>query len=414
VHISGMSGNEMYCLAKKGFVPGELVVGNSVWSIGVGGALGAFGRSVAGGEVRPVTQMISEGRHGAISRMEGHAKENGAIGVTSVTSELKTLAGYTEFLSQGTAIHKDGGGEFFSTAASGMQLYCHLDAGYHPRKFVMGNIAYALGLSQGLMGSLRTIARGEVREYSDMYNGIRHTALKRLEDEARQLGANSVVDVQVKLLPYGPGSVELLMTGTACSHPRLAADKVVTSELTGEEVWNLAQLGYAPMQLMMCTSVYALGVVGGIGTMFKSMTRGELPQVTELVYEARENCIGLMQKEAEAMGADRVIGSRLHIMELAPGLIEIMAIGTAVKQTEGMSPESAQLIPQAIILDRETVELGPLQHAAGTSSPHPPRQVQNPGQQLVGCVIAMVVMAMAVLIPMCIGIMSTLGGGGHP
>jgi hypothetical protein len=150
-------------------------------------------------------------------------------------------------------------------------------------------------------------------------------------------------------------------------------------------------------------------VVGGIGTMFRSMTRGELPQVTELVYEARENCIGLMQKEAEAIGAQRVIGSRLHIMELAPGLIEIMAIGTAVKKAEGMAPETEVLIPQAIIMDRETVELGALQATPGLSQPHPPRQVQNPGQQLVGCVIAIVVMMVAVLLPLCIGIMSSLG-----
>ena len=32
--ISGMSGNEVYCLAQKGLSPGEIVVGNSVCSMG--------------------------------------------------------------------------------------------------------------------------------------------------------------------------------------------------------------------------------------------------------------------------------------------------------------------------------------------------------------------------------------------
>ena len=50
--ISGMSGNEIYCLAQKGFTPGEIAVGNSVYSMGLGGALGALGRSVSGGEIR--------------------------------------------------------------------------------------------------------------------------------------------------------------------------------------------------------------------------------------------------------------------------------------------------------------------------------------------------------------------------
>ena len=44
--VSGMSGNEMFCLAEKGFVPGELVVGNSVCSLGIVGGLGAWGRGI--------------------------------------------------------------------------------------------------------------------------------------------------------------------------------------------------------------------------------------------------------------------------------------------------------------------------------------------------------------------------------
>ena len=56
--------------------------------------------------------------------------------------------------------HQQGGNQFFSSAASGIGLYCQIDAGYHPRKFVMGNIAYALGVGRGLMGSFRTLARG--------------------------------------------------------------------------------------------------------------------------------------------------------------------------------------------------------------------------------------------------------------
>ena len=32
--MSGLSGNEIYCLAQKGWNPGEVVVGNSVYSLG--------------------------------------------------------------------------------------------------------------------------------------------------------------------------------------------------------------------------------------------------------------------------------------------------------------------------------------------------------------------------------------------
>jgi uncharacterized protein YbjQ (UPF0145 family) len=363
--ISGVSGNEVYCLAQKGLAPGEIVVGNSVCSMGLGGAIGRFGQTLAGGEVRSVTELISAGRHAAIQRMEEEARNHSAVGVTSVFTELRTLAGYTEFLAQGTSVLANGGGAGganpFSSAASGMELFCHLDVGYRPMRFVMGNIAYALGIGGGLTGKLRTFAQGEVHEYSQMYNAIRHHALERLRAEASAVGANSVVDILIQMPPCGSGTLELLLTGTASYHPRISRgpvspEQVVTSELTGEEIWNLASLGYAPVQLVMATSVYSLGLAAGIGTRFRSVSKGELPEVTKLIYRARENAVELLRGEATRIGAERVIGNKLRIVELAPGLIEIMAIGTAVRRVEGMAPASAALIPQALIVERDTIE----------------------------------------------------------
>ncbi len=384
MQISGMSGNEVYCLVQKGLFPGEIVVGNSVCSMGVGGALNTFGRTLAGGEVRAVTELIADGRHAAIHRMEAEARQHGAVGVTSVVTELRTLAGYTEFLAQGTSVHSQGvrsaASGVFSSAASGMELFCHLDVGYRPVRFVMGNIAYTLGIGRGITGSLRTMAQGEVHEYSQMYNTIRHHALERLRAEAAAVGANSVVDVQIRMLPFGPGIVELLLTGTASYHPRLSSgpvqdDQVVTSELTGEEIWNLASLGFAPVQLVMATSVFSLGLAAGVGSRMRSLTRGELPQVTALIYHARENALDLLRAEATRLGAERVIGNKLRIVELAPGLIEVMAVGTAIRRIEGMEPASSALIPQALIVERDTIE------AKRTISGAPGGAVGVPAQQ---------------------------------
>ncbi len=404
--ISGMSGNEIYCLAEKGLTPGEIAVGNSVYSMGLGGALGALGKSVSGGEIRQITELISDGRHSAISRMEQEAQRGGAQGVTGVETTLGTMAGFTEFFSQGTAVHaQQPAGGFFSSAASGIELYCHLDAGYQPIKFVMGNIAYALGVGRGVVGSVRTLARGEVKEFSSMYNEIRHTALERLRREAASAGANAVVDVQVRMLPYGPGTVELLLTGTASRHPALSGGpvpqhQVVTSELSGEELWNLAKMGLVPHQLVMATSVYSLGVAAGLGALFKSIQRGELPEVTQLIYQARENCLELIRKEALALGAERVIGNRLQIREIGSGLVEVVALGTAVRRApEGMQPATPQLIPQAVIVDkssRKTDESvtglgaplgGPMARAQGVS--------RSAGSQAIGILVSLLFVLLA-------------------
>jgi uncharacterized protein YbjQ (UPF0145 family) len=193
-----------------------------------------------------------------------------------------------------------------------------------------------------------------------MYNRIRHLALFRLRREAASVGANAVVDVRIDLRPFGPGVVELLMTGTAARHPALAQDSrdpanVTTSELTGAEIFSLAQMGYAPVQLVMATSVYSLGVVGGIGASFAALAKGELRELTELIYGARENCLGLLRHEAQELGAERVIGNRLQIRELSPGLIEVVAVGTAVRRASGITPHSQTLPIQAIVQDADSL-----------------------------------------------------------
>jgi uncharacterized protein YbjQ (UPF0145 family) len=361
--VCSLSGNEIYCLQQKGLLPGDIVVGNSVRSLGIAGAIGSSFRTLAGGEVENVTDLISEGRHAAMARLVEEAHRHGAQGVTGVTTELSTLASYTEFLSQGTGVTAmQSGAPFFTTSASGTELYCHLEAGYLPISFVMGNVAYALGLRRGITGGLSTLAKGEVHQYSEMYNRIRHLALVRLRREAASVGANSVVDVRIDLRPFGPGVVELLMTGTASHHPALAQGSndpslVATSELTGAEIFSLAQLGYAPVQLVMATSVYSLGVVGGIGASFAALAKGELRELTELVYGARENCLSLLRKEASALGAERVVGNRLQIRELSPGLIEVVAVGTAVRPTAGITPHSQTLPFQAIVRDDESLAI---------------------------------------------------------
>lgn len=361
--VCSLSGNEIYCLALKGFTPGELVVGNSVRSLGLAGAIGSGFRTMAGGEVENITELISEGRHAAIGRLVEEARRHHAHGVTGVTSELSSLAGYTEFLSQGTSVlAAQPGRPLFTTSASGTELYCHLDAGYSPISFVMGNVAYALGIGRGITGGLSTLAKGEVSQYSEMYNRIRHLALVRLRREAAAAGANAVVDVKLDLRPFGVGVVELLMTGTAAHHPAFGdiqgdPARVVTSELTGAELFSMAQLGYAPVQLVMATSVYSLGLVGGIGASFSALAKGELAELTQLIYGARENCLSLLEREARSLGAERVIGNRLQIRELSPGLIEVVAVGTAVRRMNGIATASQALPFQAIVRDDDSLRM---------------------------------------------------------
>ena len=91
--MTGLSGNEMYCLHLKGLRPGDLVIGNSVFSMGVLGGIGAGVNTFLGGEVTQVTGIIHEGRQSAFKRMISEASQRGGIGITGVTSELRHFHG---------------------------------------------------------------------------------------------------------------------------------------------------------------------------------------------------------------------------------------------------------------------------------------------------------------------------------
>src|SRR5579872_5957051 len=106
--MTGLSGNEMYCLHQKGLQAGDLVIGNSVFSVGVVGGIGSGLRTLAGGEVTQITSIIHEGRQKSYDRMVAEAQQRGGIGITGVSNELVQHGGSVEFLSVGSCVHQEG------------------------------------------------------------------------------------------------------------------------------------------------------------------------------------------------------------------------------------------------------------------------------------------------------------------
>ena len=111
--LTGLSGNEIYCMRLKGLIPSGVVIGNCIQSMGLlGGVRSAF-RGIVGGEIPDVTNMIHEGREAAFVRMRAEADRERVHGVVGVNSELRSLSGNSEFLfvgsgvtgAQGTALH---------------------------------------------------------------------------------------------------------------------------------------------------------------------------------------------------------------------------------------------------------------------------------------------------------------------
>jgi uncharacterized protein YbjQ (UPF0145 family) len=150
----------------------------------------------------------------------------------------------------------------------------------------------------------------------------------------------------------------MVMIGTAVNHPQATnlpqTTNIITSDLSAEETWNISKLGYMPLELVIGTSVYSLGVVGSIKSRLQELVHGEVDSLTKMLYDAREESINKLRVQADAVNADDVLGIKTYIYDLGSGLVEFLAIGTAVKKVEGLTTRSQQLPPQAIIRDKES------------------------------------------------------------
>jgi uncharacterized protein YbjQ (UPF0145 family) len=80
---------------------------------------------------------------------------------------------------------------------------------------VRGNTIRARHLGRDIMACLRNLVGGEVSEYTKLFGEAREQALDRMVEEARELGANAVVEVRFSTSMVMQAAAELLAYGTA-------------------------------------------------------------------------------------------------------------------------------------------------------------------------------------------------------
>jgi uncharacterized protein YbjQ (UPF0145 family) len=76
--------------------------------------------------------------------------------------------------------------------------------------------------------------------------------------------------------------------------------------------------------------VRSRSIVGNIGAGLQTLIGGNITLYTELCEKAREDAFRLMLLHAEEHGANALIGVRYDANEVAAGVTEVLAYGTAV------------------------------------------------------------------------------------
>ncbi len=78
-----------------------------------------------------------------------------------------------------------------------------------------GLIVRSRGLGRNIVAGLRSLGGGEITEYTQLLEQVRHQALERLVAHAKSLGANAVVGVSFDTSEMGEVMTEVLAYGTA-------------------------------------------------------------------------------------------------------------------------------------------------------------------------------------------------------
>jgi uncharacterized protein YbjQ (UPF0145 family) len=219
---SDLSVNEFLLIKEAGFHPRGLVVGSSIYHIGFSAKGWSSSR-----EVQTLTQAMYAARELAMSRMEEEAAVLGADGVVGVRLDVGFYEwgrGTAEFLALGTAVSAEDGGNWktpegkpFTSDLSGQDFWTLLQAGHAPLGLVMGTCVYHVA-HQGMFKAMGNIGQNkEMPNFTQALYEARELAMERMQDEAKKVGAEGIVGVQIqeKSHVWGSHTIEFFAMGTA-------------------------------------------------------------------------------------------------------------------------------------------------------------------------------------------------------
>lgn len=77
-------------------------------------------------------------------------------------------------------------------------------------------------------------------------------------------------------------------------------------------------------------TVRSRSIVGSIGASLQTLVGGNITLFTELCEHARQEAFDIMLKHGSEVGANAIVGMRYDANEVAQGVTEVLAYGTAV------------------------------------------------------------------------------------
>ncbi|MFO0742885.1 MAG: heavy metal-binding domain-containing protein [Labilithrix sp.] len=190
------------------------------------------------------------------------------------------------------------------------------DANCKPISQVMGSSIFHVAQIPDYKGTT-----GEMTVISDAHRESRRRAIARLFEEAQFVGADAVIGVHLRermitMGKRGKGGddggeiLEFTVVGTAVRAPWIThpPGQPVITDLSGQELWALAQDGWEPTCFLFEFMRYHVWHVTP-----QSIFTGEITEATQAIDIARVTASTRIQTQAAAFGTEVVVGSDIQL-----------------------------------------------------------------------------------------------------
>jgi uncharacterized protein YbjQ (UPF0145 family) len=233
-----------------------------------------------------------------------------------------------------------------------------------PISQVMGSSIFHIGRIADYKG-----ATGEIETISQAHRDARRLALSRCFQESQAVGADAVIGVRLQerlitMGQHGKGGddgdeiIEFTVFGTAVRAPWITHEKgsPVITDLSGQDLWALAQDGFEPCGFLFEFCRYHVWHVmqGGFAA------SGEVTPASEAIDTARKIVVGKLLQQAAFYKAEFVVGSdvKLLVKEVPCGYhscplndldVDVVWFGTGVRRIPGWTPHAKARLPQLVM-----------------------------------------------------------------
>jgi uncharacterized protein YbjQ (UPF0145 family) len=238
------------------------------------------------------------------------------------------------------------------------------DAKCMPISQVMGSSIFHVGRISDYKG-----ATGEIVTISQAHRDSRRLAVSRCFQEAQAIGADAVIGVRIQerlitIGQHGKGGddgdevIEFTVFGTAVRAPWIthAPGSPVVTDLSGQDLWALAQDGFEPCGFLFEFCRYHVWHVMKNGI----SSSGEVTAAQSAIETARHIVADKLLKQAAWYKAEFVVGSdvKLGVREVPCGYqgcalndldVDVSWFGTGVRRIPGWKPHEQAKVPPLIL-----------------------------------------------------------------